>query len=139
MAAGENLSSRFSINWIVDQKSDLLWFIGGALAGYAMFYLHAGLQLDMVTVWFFWVMFLDTPHFFGTYVRTYFDKEEFQKRKQLLLWSLSWLLFGPLMIGLSYVLHSAGFVGYSTPFLFFVLFLFYFFVVRVLHMILRGF
>nr|NIV98015.1 hypothetical protein [Candidatus Saccharibacteria bacterium]NIW79797.1 hypothetical protein [Calditrichia bacterium] len=98
------------------------WFIGGALAGYAMFYLHAGLHLDMVTIWFFWVMFLDTPHFFGTYLRTYFDKEEFQKRKRLLLWSLSWLLFGPLMIGLSYLLHYAGFMNYSTPFLFFVLF-----------------
>lgn len=122
LAIRENLGSRFSTNWIANQRADLLWFIGGALAGYMMFYLHAGLHLDMVTVWFIWVMFLDTPHFFGTYLRTYFDKEEFQKRKRLLLWSLSWLLFGPLMIGLSYLMHYAGFVNYTTPFLFFILF-----------------
>src|SRR5262245_13888874 len=91
--------SRLKTNWIISKRSDLLWFIGGALAGYAMFYLHAGLQLDMVTVWFLWVVFLDSPHFFGTYVRTYFDKEEFQARKKLLLGSIAWLGFGPLMIG----------------------------------------
>lgn len=122
MALRDSFSSRFTANWIANQRADLLWFIGGALAGYAMFYLHAGLHLDMVTVWFIWVMFLDTPHFFGTYLRTYFDRDEFQKRKKLLLWSLSWLLVGPLMIVFSYLLHHLGFMNYTTPFLFFVLF-----------------
>lgn len=122
MALRKDLGGRLSTNWIVNRKADLLWFIGGALAGYTMYFIHAGLHWDMITVWFFWVMFLDTPHFFDTYIRTYFDKEEFQKRKKLLLWSLSWLLVGPLMIGVSYVLHQAGIINYTSPFLFFVLF-----------------
>jgi len=122
MALKEDLGGRFSTNWIVNRKADLLWFIGGALAGYTMYFIHASLHWDMITVWFFWVMFLDTPHFFDTYIRTYFDKEEFQKRKKLLLWSLSWLLVGPLMIGLSYILHRVGIINYTSPFLFFVLF-----------------
>lgn len=122
LSLNEDINKRFSTNWIVNKKADLLWFIGGALAGYTMYFINAGLHWDMITVWFIWVMFLDTPHFFDTYIRTYFDKEEFQKRKKLLLWSLSWLLFGPLMIGLSYILHQAGIINYTSPFLFFVLF-----------------
>ena len=32
--------SRLTTNWIINRRSDLLWFIGGALAGYAMFFLR---------------------------------------------------------------------------------------------------
>ncbi len=121
ISMGLSDQKRFSINWIVGQRSDLFIYIGGALAGYAMFFLHAGLQLDMLTVWFLWVVFLDTPHFFGTYLRTYFDKEEWQARKPLLLWSLSWLLVGPALIGLSYLLFKAGVGYYVAPFYFYVI------------------
>ncbi len=110
------------MNWIVNRQADLLWFIGGALTGYAMFFLHAGLSLDMATVWFLWVVFIDSPHFFGTYVRTYFDKEEFQKRKKLLIGSLAWLLVGPAMIGSSYMLHQMNVANYRFPFLLFIVF-----------------
>jgi hypothetical protein len=118
----EGQTARLSMNWIVDKRADLFWFIGGALAGYFMFFLHAGLRVDMVTVWFLWVIFLDSPHFFGTYVRTYFDKEEFVKRKKLLIGSLGWLLAGPAMIGLSYLLHQANIGNYKFPFLVFIIF-----------------
>ncbi len=108
---------RFALNWIVNQRSDLLWFIGGALAGYLMFFLHAGLHLDMITVWFLWVVFIDTPHFFGTYSRTYLDKEEWHHRKKLYIGSLGWFLAGPLMIVLSYFLYQAGTTEYKIPYL----------------------
>lgn len=114
--------NRMSMNWIVNRKSDLLWFIGGALAGYGMFFLHAGLNVDMITVWFLWVVLLDSPHFFGTYVRTYFDKEEFQKRKKLLIGSLAWFLVGPTAIGISYLLHGMNVANYRFPFLLFIVF-----------------
>lgn len=120
--SGQPAVSRLSMNWIVNRKSDLLWFIGGALAGYGMFYLHAGLKVDMVTVWFLWVVFLDSPHFFGTYLRTYFDKEEFQKRKKLLLGSFAWFFVGPATIGISYLLNLANFTNYQFPFLLFIVF-----------------
>lgn len=113
---------RMSMNWIVNRKSDLLWFIGGALGGYGMFFLHAGLKVDMITVWFFWVVLLDTPHFFGTYVRTYFDKEEFHRRKKLLIGSLAWFLVGPSAIGISYLLHDMNVANYKFPFLLFIVF-----------------
>jgi hypothetical protein len=113
---------RLTSNWIINQKSDLLWFIGGALAGYAMFFLHAGLHLDMVTVWFLWVLFLDSPHFFGTYVRTYFDRVEFGARRKLLLGSIAWLGFGPLMVGFAYLMHQAGMANYRLPFLVLIVF-----------------
>ena len=111
----------FSINWIQGKRADLLIYIGGALTGYLMMFFHAGLHLDMITVWFIWVALIDTPHFFGTYVRTYFDKEEFQKRKILLLGSLVWLFIGPILIGISYLLYHIGYQNYNAPFFLYIL------------------
>lgn len=113
--------NRFSINWIQGKRPDLLLYIGGALTGYLMMYFHAGLKLDMITVWFIWVALIDTPHFFGTYLRTYFDKQEYQARKPLLLGSLAWLLVGPALIGLSYIMHLFGFENYNVPFYLYIL------------------
>ena len=115
-------NQRFTTNWIVSQKSDLLWFIGGALAGYFLFYLHAGLSLDMVTIWFLWVVFLDSPHFFGTYMRTYFDREEWKSRKKLLIGSFGWFFVGPATVGISYLLFKMNFSNYIFPFLLFIVF-----------------
>ncbi len=112
---------KFSMNWIQGKQPDLLIYIGGALTGYLMMYFHAGLKLDMITVWFIWVALIDTPHFFGTYVRTYFDKQEFQARKKLLIGSLAWLLVGPALIGISYILHQLGYENYNIPFYFYIL------------------
>jgi len=100
--------ARFTFHWIVSPRADLLWFIGGALGGYLLLYLHAGLGLDMITVWFLWVVLLDSPHFFGTYSRTYFDREEWQRRRKLLLGSLAWFLVGPAVLGLSYLGYRLG-------------------------------
>lgn len=115
-AAAERPLNQLSINWIVSKRADLMWFIGGALTGYAMILLHTGLHLDMVTVWFLWVAFLDTPHFFGTYLRTYFDKQEFHARRKLLIGAWAWLLAGPTTLGAAYVLHRNGIAGYAIPF-----------------------
>ncbi len=41
---------------------------------------------------------MDTPHVFGTYTRTYFDREERRARRRLLLGSLVLFLAGPLMV-----------------------------------------
>jgi hypothetical protein len=112
---------RYSMNWIVNKKADLLLFIGGALTGYIMFFLHAGLHLNMLTVWFIWVVFIDTPHFYSTYLRTYFDREEFQARKRLLIGSLAWLFVGPAFIGISYLLFTLGVEAYKAPFVLFII------------------
>ncbi|AEN73824.1 hypothetical protein Rhom172_1911 [Rhodothermus marinus SG0.5JP17-172] len=109
------LEARVSVNWIINRRADLLWFIGGALAGYALFFMHAGLGWDMITIWFLWVVFLDSPHFFGTISRTYLDKQELQQRKKLLTWSLLWFAAGPFMILLSGGLYRLGIENYQLP------------------------
>jgi len=97
-----------SVRWIVGQRFDLVWFVGGALTGYAMFFLHAGLSLDMLTVWFVWFVLLDSPHFFGTYSRTYLDREQWRERRGLLLGSLALFLVPPLVLLASFAIDRAG-------------------------------
>ncbi len=112
-------STWYNTNWIIDKKTDLIWFIGGALGGYLLMFMYAGLGWDMVTIWFFWVAFIDSPHFFGTYSRTYLDKQEFKQRKKLLLWSLLWFLAGPIAILSAYLLYNNGSANYETPWILF--------------------
>lgn len=108
---------RVQLNWIVGRRIDLFCFIGAAALGYGMFFLHAGLAMNMATVWFIWYMFLDSPHFFGTYSRTYLDKEEMRNRRKLLLGSIGLLGVGPLFVLAGYLLYRADVTWYKTPYL----------------------
>tara|TARA_R110002096_G_scaffold170131_2_gene342191 strand:+ start:20190 stop:21359 length:1170 start_codon:yes stop_codon:yes gene_type:complete len=119
MDTATTVSSWYNTNWIIDKKTDLIWFIGGALGGYILMFMYAGLGWDMVTIWFFWVAFIDSPHFFGTYSRTYLDKQEFKQRKKLLLGSLLWFLAGPAAILISYLMHEGGSSSYEVPWILF--------------------
>ncbi len=100
--------------WIVSSRFDLLWFVGGALAGYGMFLLHAALKLDMLTVWFVWFVLLDNPHFFGTYSRTYLDREQWRERGPLLAGSLAWFFVPPAVLLLSFAMYRLGFDHYKS-------------------------
>lgn len=117
-----NPSEALSMNWIINRRMDLLWFIGGALAGYFLFFIHAGLGWDMVGIWFLWVVLLDSPHFFGTISRTYFDKQEFKQRKRLLTWSLLWFAAGPAAIFIAWGFYEAGVTNYELPWKIFLIF-----------------
>ena len=103
------------MNWIINRRMDLTWFIGAAVSGYALVFMYAGLGWDMVGIWFLWVVFLDSPHLFGTFSRTYLDRREFQQRKTLLTCSLLWFVAGPAMILLGYGLFELGVSGYQLP------------------------
>jgi hypothetical protein len=107
--------ARCGARWIISRNADLVWFIGGSFAGYLLFYLHAGLKLDMLAVWFLWMMLFDVPHFFGTYSRTYFDRVEWHHRRRLLGSSLAWLVVGPAVIGLCALLYRADVRFYQAP------------------------
>ena len=96
------------VGWIVGPYTDLLFFIGGALAGYALFIMHVATTWNMMTVWLLWYVFLDAPHFFGTYSRTYLDREEMRRRWPLLLGSLAWLFAGPVLLLISFALYHSG-------------------------------
>ncbi|MGH7997649.1 MAG: hypothetical protein ACREFX_14990 [Opitutaceae bacterium] len=108
--------AKTSTNWIVSKRVDLTAFIGGALAGYAVFIMHAGLHWDMRVIYLLFIMLLDTPHFFGTYLRTYLDKQEFRARRGLLLGSLLWLGSGPFTLLICYGLFELGVRNYLVPF-----------------------
>ncbi len=108
-------ASSIHFPWIINKKTDLIWFIGGALSGYFLLFLNAGLGWDMISIWFIWVTLIDTPHFFGTYSRTFLDKEEFSRRKKLLLGSTAWFFVGPITLGISYMMYNAGSSNYVLP------------------------
>ncbi len=116
-AAGLADQGQFAVNWIVGRYTDLFCFIGAAILGYVMFFLHAGLAMNMVTVWFFWYMILDSPHFFGTYARTYLDKEEWRDRRRLLVGSIGLLAIGPVIFAICSILYSMNVGWYKTPYL----------------------
>jgi hypothetical protein len=99
------MSSR---RWIVGPRFDLTWFVGGAFAGYGLFALHAVFGVDMTVVWLAWFALLDCPHFFGTWSRTYLDREEWRERGRLLGGSLLWLALPPAVLLAAFVLHRAG-------------------------------
>jgi hypothetical protein len=117
---------RWRIGWIVGPGTDIPWFILGALGGYALFFLHMliqsgylreqGLTFTMAEVWLAWYVLLDVPHFFGTYARTYLDREELSRRKRLLFGSLAFPLIGPALILLSFGFYAAGVERYALPF-----------------------
>jgi hypothetical protein len=109
-------AENLSIKWIVGKRVDLAAFIGGALAGYMIFFMHVGLGWDMLLIYLLFITFLDTPHFFGTYLRTYLDKTEFRARRKLLLGSLLWILAGPLVLGICFACYEGGVANYMVPF-----------------------
>ncbi len=100
--------------WLIDRRTDLLWISGGVWTGLALLGLLA-LGVDALGLWFVWVTLVDTPHFIGTYTRTYFDPEAWRTQKRLLVGSLGWLLAGPLALGVGYLLHAAGIGAYAVP------------------------
>ncbi len=92
-------SSRvISLRWIIGARDDLVWFIGSVLTSYALLALYVGGVVSLTPMIVAWAVLIDAPHVFGTYSRTYFDREERAGRKRLLLGSLLFFLVGPLMV-----------------------------------------
>jgi hypothetical protein len=87
--------------WIIDERSDLLWLLGGVAASYAFIAAHVLLGLPAVLLWWLWIVALDGPHVFATLSRTYLDRQEWSTRGPLLLGSLLWFAAGPAAFGLS--------------------------------------
>ena len=111
----ESLGRSFTFPWVFSARQDLAVALGGMAAGLGILGLHVFLHLNMVLVWFVWVVVLDTPHFFGTYFRTYLDKDEWRARRAMLLGSMGVFLIGPAMLAASYGLHSAGVESFKLP------------------------
>ena len=87
-----------SVRWIISARDDLLWFIGSVASSYALFALYVGGIVPLVPMVAAWAILIDAPHVFGTFSRTYFDREERQARSRLLWGSLAFFAVGPLMV-----------------------------------------
>ena len=129
MQSSQALPQRFTFSWILDQKKDLLYYIGSALAGWlyagiilyaiynlenpltdALYVLTIGgieipltLQLLVVASWAF---ILDAPHVWATLGRTLFDPDEWRVRRREILFSFVWFLVGPAFIFTPYLIGS---------------------------------
>jgi len=125
-AATTERRSAFSVQWIIDKRSDLIWYIGSALVGW----LYVGIILLAVAVLenpltdafgvlrlggieipltlqllvnASWAFLLDAPHLWSTLARTFFDPDEWKVRRREMLFSLVWFLVAPACILLPYL------------------------------------
>lgn len=101
VAVDKDAQKRISLGWIINQKNDLVWFIGSVITSYAflaanLFLVRFGLSVMIVT-W-IWALGFDGPHVFGTISRTYADNEERRKRAKLYYGTLGLFLLGPTMV-----------------------------------------
>lgn len=88
----------FSLRWIVSQRDDLVWFIGSVLASYWLLALYVSGVLPLIPMIMAWAILFDAPHLFGTFSRTYFDREERRERSRMLWGSLVFFVVGPVMV-----------------------------------------
>ena len=86
--------------WIINKQQDLAWFIGSALAGYAVLAILVLAKSPTVAsvVAVVWATFINGPHFCATATRTYFDSSQLRKRSLLLLWIIPLTLLPFLLV-----------------------------------------
>jgi hypothetical protein len=87
-----------SVRWIISAREDLVWFVGSVASSYLLFGLYVAGVLPLFPMLLAWAVLIDAPHVFGTFSRTYFDREERRARARLLRWSLLFFAVGPLMV-----------------------------------------
>ncbi len=100
------VTNTISVNWITGRNFDLLWYIGACLTSYLMIYLHLGLGISALMLWWFWILSVDGPHVFATFSRTYFDIQEWSLRAKLFYGSLICYLVGPVFLFLSIAVRT---------------------------------
>ena len=108
------MAVRFS--WLDRPAFDGTWYIGSALAGWAMLLAHVVFGVSALALWWVWILFLDGPHLWATVSRTYLDPLERDGRRAVLLGSLTW---GLLPLG---VMVYGATTGSHVPWLIFLAF-----------------
>lgn len=88
--------------WIIGKRDDLTWFLGSSLLGYAALAVlslsdNAALSTLIAVLW---GTFINGPHFYATATRTYFDKNQREKLRYLLLLIVPFTLLPFLAIAL---------------------------------------
>ncbi len=107
------VSTTAAPRWIVDARTDLVWFVLPVVTGYLCLYVNVAFGVSSFLIWWFWQVAVNGPHFYATISRTYLDREERRERRALLLGSLAWFAVGPLAIWASIRTRSmAPFVAF---------------------------
>lgn len=99
--------------WIGGPTFDLFFFFGSGVIALAAGLLALQFPVLLVPLWFLWLWLVEGPHLIATWQRTYLDRQSWQQRSGLLLWSLLWMLPGPILLFVSWML------GRPEPFLLF--------------------
>src|SRR5687767_4817438 len=97
-AEGGERARALSVRWIIGARDDLVWFIGSVVTSYLLLALYVGGVVPLVPMVVAWAVLVDAPHVFGTFSRTYFDREERRARRRLLWLSLLFFAVGPLAV-----------------------------------------
>jgi hypothetical protein len=98
LVTGSTRARTVSLRWIISAREDLVWFVGSVASSYLLLVLYVAGLLPLFPMLLVWAVLIDAPHVFGTYSRTYFDREERRARGRLLWGSLLFFAAGPLMV-----------------------------------------
>jgi len=107
-----DLQRQTKTNWIISERTDLLWFtLGGAAAGYIFWALWRHAHVPLLLLVAVWAIVFDETHGFATISRTYFDAEERALRGRWLWGSLGFFFaVGPALI----LLHLGDWLELAT-------------------------
>lgn len=105
----------FAFPWIFGRRADLAVSIGGMMAGFALFCMYGVIGWNVLWVWFIWIVTLDTPHFFATYLRTYLDRQDRQANRRVLINTLACFLVAPAILLTCFSLYAAGVSRFKLP------------------------
>lgn len=104
------------VRWLEGPSIDAPFYMGAALAGWAMLLLHVVVGVPALYLYWFWILFLDGPHLWATISRTYLDREERRTRGPLLVGAFAWALLPAAALAWGHA------TGGRTPFLLFLVF-----------------
>jgi hypothetical protein len=110
-------SPRLNVSWIIGQRADPIFLMGGTVVGYAVLAAYARFRFDMVYLWFVWLTLLNGPHLFAMYTRTYLVPDEWRSRPALLGRSLWLFAIGPGVLIVSAALSAGGARWSRVPFI----------------------
>ncbi len=79
-------------HWIDSPRRDLTLYIGSVAVSWAILIAHVQLGVSALALYWIWILFLDGPHLWATWARTVLDREDRQRRRDILRRSLGWAL-----------------------------------------------
>jgi hypothetical protein len=95
--------SNTSSTWIGDARFDLFFFFGGGGVALLLGLIVITAPSTVFPLWLLWLCFVEGPHLFGTWQRTYFDARIRREQSALLWWSLLWFVPAPFLLAVSYL------------------------------------